>query len=133
MITIEQRPVEATRTPGNGCIWLAETVIDGKRYSARSRRGAALALARVLVAAGIPDQPICVRQAGLRGEMRYRSLHRMAMRTIEESVRTPIGDRQYREFPGRERVGEGEVIAVAVPGGEPENRGSATAADVELM
>ena len=128
---MRQWPDEQTRTPKNACLYQAEVVIDGKRYSARSRRGAPFALARVLVAAGVLDQPVSLTHEGLRGAMTYRSLYRLATRTIEESVRTPIGDRQFREFPEREGVGEGTVIAAAAPGGEPENGGSGTPADVE--
>src|SRR6516225_6546268 len=123
---MRQWPDEQTRTPNNACLYRAEVVIDGKRYSARSRRGAPFALARVLVAAGVLDQPVSLTHEGLRGAMTYRSLHRMATRTIEESVRTPVGDRQFREFPEREGVREGTVIAAAAPGGEPENGGSGT-------
>jgi hypothetical protein len=55
---MRQWPDEQTRTSKNACLYQAEVVIDGKRYSARSRRGAPFALARVLVAAGVLDQPV---------------------------------------------------------------------------
>jgi hypothetical protein len=69
-----------------GSAWLATT--DG--YSARSRTGAAYALARTLVDAGVLDQPVRVAQAGIAGYVTYRSLHRMAALTIAESRTQPI-------------------------------------------
>jgi len=62
---MRQWPDEQTRTPKNACLYQAEVVIDGKRYSAGSRRGAPFALARVLVAAGVLDQPVSLTQEGL--------------------------------------------------------------------
>jgi hypothetical protein len=51
-------PEEATRTPNSACIWVAEATIDGRRYAARSRHGAANELARQLVAARLADRPL---------------------------------------------------------------------------
>ena len=98
-ITMHQSPAESTRTPENNCTYEAEAIIDGRRYFARSRRGAPFALARVLVAAGIPDRPVLVMHKGLRGEMRYRSLHRMAGRTVRESASFSAGVGRYEERP----------------------------------
>ena len=122
-ITMHQSPAEPTRTPENNCTYAAEAIIDGQRYCARSRRGAPFALARVLVAAGMPDQPVQVMHEGLRGYMSYRSLHRMAVRTIEESGRGPVHDVRYRKYPGRENVGDGADFAAAPLGGAPKNGG----------
>jgi hypothetical protein len=55
---MRQRPLENTRTPERSSIFEAECEIDGRRYSARSRHGAPNELARVLVSAGLPDQPV---------------------------------------------------------------------------
>src|SRR6516162_2878763 len=60
MICVRQRVVPRSRTH-TGSLWEASTEIDGKLYSAASRHGAPHALARALVAAGIPDQPVEVR------------------------------------------------------------------------
>ena len=60
VIQIRQRLVPRSRT-STGSLWQAETEIDGKTYSATSRHGAPQALARVLIDAGIPDQPVEVR------------------------------------------------------------------------
>ena len=56
-------------------------------------------LARVLVEAGIVDQPVEVSHAGLRGVMRYRSLHRMAARTMKENGQTPVKVARHEPFP----------------------------------
>jgi len=109
-IAMHQWPDEPTRTPENNCLYEGETVLDGQRYSARSRRGAPFALARVLVAAGIPDQPVQVTHQGLRGHLSYHSLHRMAELTIEESDRVSVRLGRYRERPDFSR-------------GKSENRG----------
>ena len=63
-IVVRVRPLEETRTPNNGCIWLAECEVEGRRFEARSRHGAANALARELVAAGFADRPLEVHAMG---------------------------------------------------------------------
>jgi hypothetical protein len=90
MITIHQHPIEDSRTPGEACKWLATATVDGAPYEARSRYGAPHELARQLVAAGIEDQPVQVITGGLAGQMTYRSLHKMAGRTLEENRTTPL-------------------------------------------
>jgi hypothetical protein len=95
-VIIRQHPLEDC-TPENSCSYLAETEIDGQRYEAKSRRGAAHELARALVAAGIPDQPVRLTHEGLRGEMRYPSLHRMAGQTYVEGRTTILHRARYRE------------------------------------
>jgi hypothetical protein len=62
-----------------------------------SRHGAPNALARELVAAGIPDAPIEIRYEGLAGAMRYRSFHAIAGRTFTEG-QSPLRQVPYREF-----------------------------------
>ena len=108
MIEIRQRIVPRSRTH-TGSLWEASTEIDGMSYSAASRHGAPQALARVLVAAGIPDQPVKVRSEvcifdngaeirteKLRGCIRYRSLHAMAKTTFEEGDR-PLHRARFKE------------------------------------
>jgi hypothetical protein len=97
MITIHQHSLENSRTAENSCTWLAETEIDRQRFEARSRRGAPQELARALVAAGIPDQPVRVEHVGLRGHMAYPSLHRMAGVTYVEGRSTILHRARYRE------------------------------------
>jgi hypothetical protein len=58
--------------------WVAECEAAGVPYTARSRNSAPHELARVLVEAGIPDAPMVVTAKGFRGEIRYRSFHKMA-------------------------------------------------------
>ena len=60
MIHVRQRIVPRSRTH-TGSLREAATEFDGNAYSAASRHGAPQALARALVAAGVPDQPVEVR------------------------------------------------------------------------
>jgi hypothetical protein len=66
-LIMRERPLPETRTPENSCEW-ASAEVGGIAYLARSRRGAAHALARTLVAAGIPDQLVSVEAAGVRAQ-----------------------------------------------------------------
>ena len=59
MVTAQQKtdpilvrlwPLEETRTPNKGCVYVAACEMGGVPYSARSRSGSATELARVLVA-----------------------------------------------------------------------------------
>src|SRR5271166_3266160 len=109
MILIWQRIVPRSRTH-TGSRWEATSEADGHTYSAASRHGAPQALARVLVAAGIADQPVEVRSEVCifdngdeirtdepHGCIRYRSLHAMASWACTE------GDRPLRRIPYRQR------------------------------
>jgi hypothetical protein len=87
VIVVRARPLEETRTPNSGCLWLAECEVDGKHYEARSRHGAANALARQLMAAGIADQPLEVHFDGLPGHLRWGSLEAAANRAYTEGNR----------------------------------------------
>jgi hypothetical protein len=106
-LIMRQRPLPETRTAENSCSYLAETEIDGQHFEARSRRGAPHELARALVAAGVPDQPVSLTHQGLRGEMRYPSLHQMAGVTYVEGRSTILHRARYRED---ERFAEAEPI-----------------------
>src|SRR5262249_46786196 len=75
------------RTPSSGCIWLAECEVGGRRFEARSRHGAANALARKLLTAGIPDRPLEVHFDGLAGSLRWGSITAAAKRTFTEGNR----------------------------------------------
>jgi hypothetical protein len=94
---MHQRPLEDSRTAENSCKWLAWTEIAGQCFEARSRRGAPQELARALVAAGVPDQPVRVEHAELRGHMAYPSLHQMAGVTYVEGRSTILHRARYRE------------------------------------
>ena len=89
-VIVHQRAEEATRTPGKSCYWIAETIIDGRTFTARSRRGAAKELARVLAAAGIPDAPMHVHTHGIRGCLTTSSFHEAAIWTYEEAAATQL-------------------------------------------
>ena len=86
MIQVRLRPLEDTRTPNKACVYEAVCEIAGITYTAHSRYGASYELARVLVAAGIADAPMEVRQIGLKGELTYRSFHAAALWTIAETA-----------------------------------------------
>ena len=90
MILVQQWPEEETRTPEKTCFYVAACEIDGVPYSARSRHGAPNELARVLVAAGIPDAPMAITHRWLRGEMTYGSSHETALWTYEETATRPL-------------------------------------------
>jgi hypothetical protein len=111
MIRIRQTIVPRSRTH-TGSLWEATAEIGGKSYSAVSRHGAPQALARVLIATGIEDQPVevcsevCVFDNGaeirteeLRGCIRYRSLHTMAKTTFAESATVTLRRARYQEQP----------------------------------
>jgi hypothetical protein len=131
VLTVRQRPDEASRTPKNPCAWIAKAEVGGVIYTARSRHGAPNALFRKLVEAGIPDGPAEVSIAGLRGAMRYASFHAAAQVTYTEGATRSVARVRYREYPGAD---EGEETAPAecpktVPGagkdrGEPTLDGS---------
>jgi hypothetical protein len=96
-ITVTTWPDEATRTPNSACIWVAETTVDGRNYTACSRHGASNELARQLVAAGISDRPVVIRYRGVVGTITWRSFHAAAMWTYSE------GDRPLRRVPYKEQ------------------------------
>jgi hypothetical protein len=74
-----------------GSAWLATTEINGRMFDAVSRHGAPNALARVLLAAGVPDHDVEVFDADRdRISLRYRSMHEMAKWTYSESAGKPL-------------------------------------------
>ena len=130
-IEVHQRADETSRTPNKACYWIASAMIDGEQFIARSRYGAVNELARQLVAAGIPDAPMFVYTAGLRGFATIPSFHRAANWTYEESAGVPLHRIPYaRRAAARERARSIGVEApkqgVSGPGGSP------TAADLSV-
>src|SRR5215472_11901898 len=89
-IIVHQRPLEATRTANKSCKWVAEAIVNGRTYTAISRMAPANDIARQLVAAGVPDAPMHVYTAGLKGCMIWQSFHKAAGRTCEESAAKPV-------------------------------------------
>jgi len=117
VIKVLTYPLEETRTPNGVCHWVAETTLqDGRFFFVRSRHGAPNKLARQLVAAGIPDQPMeaCDRRSGLKA-LTYRSFHAAAKWTYTEGAATLLQRVRYQEFHGLP-----ESDAASVPGrGDP--------------
>jgi hypothetical protein len=108
-ITVITWPDEATRTPNSACAWVAETMVEGRVYVARSRHGAPNELARQLLAAGLADRPMVIHYRGRAGTMTWRSFHAAAMWTYSE------GDHPLRRIRHKEqpeglflRSGDGE-------------------------
>lgn len=101
MIQAKQRPDEQRRT-NRGCPWIAECTADGVGYRASSRSGASHALARALVAASIPDQPMSVISQGLRGETRFPSIRVMAGFTMAESATQPVHKVRWSPMPDQD-------------------------------
>lgn len=95
-VTVHQRPVETTRGANTSCRWVAEAIVNGRTYTAISRMAAANDIARALVADGVPDAPMHVYTAGLKGSLTWLSFHGAAERTIEENSSTPVHGRRYR-------------------------------------
>jgi hypothetical protein len=116
VIVIHQRIDLNSRTANSGSAWIAETIVDGMTYSARSRNGAPLSLARKLIAAGVEDQPVRVFSDGTAGYMTYPSLAKMAGRTIAESAKRPVRSEKWSEFSpivGKNRdegVGDDDLV-----------------------
>ena len=78
MIEIFQRPApESEPTKNSEVAWRAVATVNGQVYEATSRHGASCALARVLVGAGVEDQPVQVYDKA-RKALKWRSLHEMA-------------------------------------------------------
>jgi len=90
MLEVRMWPEEHTRTPEKSCYYVAETTIDGVVYRGRSRMSASNELARVLVAAGIPDASMRVEQIGIAGYLIWKSSHRAALWTYQETATIPL-------------------------------------------
>ena len=115
-LTINLRANEASRTPDRPCFYDANTSVDGVTYAARARYGVCNEIARQLVAAGIPDQPVTAIQQPQGWQINYRSLHHMALRTIEEGATTLIRGRTWRDPSDRMAAGGwGKVILSQEP------------------
>jgi hypothetical protein len=118
MIKITEIPLEHTRTPNKSCRWLARCTVGGVDYEASSRRGASTELARVIIAAGVPDQPVEVNDlrptrpiGATYPSTRWRSLHVMAKWTYEESDNRPLRRVPWRPAPDLKRYLVVDVLA----------------------
>ena len=105
-IEMHQTIVPGTRMV-RGSRWPATCSLDRRCYEAVSQSGAPHALARVLVAAGVADQPVrvtCDAISGteirrLPGHVSYPSLHEMAGYTIRESATAPVQRVRWTDPP----------------------------------
>jgi hypothetical protein len=122
MISVLERPLENSWTPERSCLYDAECEVSGQHYSARSRHGAANELARVLVCGGVPDQPVEIRQVGLKGCITYCSLYELAHWTYEESAAMPLRRVRWKPSPD---------FITAVRGRIAQNRGEMPTGVVE--
>jgi hypothetical protein len=98
MLTVTMTPDESARSPNSSCYWIASTTLDdGRRFSARSKHGASNELARTLVSAGVPDQPMQTYEGKMKG-IYYPSFHEAAKWTYEEGNR-PLHRVRWRPRP----------------------------------
>lgn len=99
----------------------ASTIYAGRTFTASSRNGASMKLARLLVAAGCPDQPVEVRWPDGAPRFSARSLHRLAELTITEPDAGALRIVSHREchFP-RMRAALGGVSGAGRPEIPPE-------------
>src|SRR5262249_22154453 len=102
-VTVHERPLEETRTANKSCKWVAETIVNSRTYTATSRMAPANDIARQLVADGVPDAPMHVYTADLKGRMVWRSFYRAAEFTYEEAVTKPVHMVRWRD-PAVERA-----------------------------
>jgi hypothetical protein len=74
-------------------------MIDGQTHTARSRHGAPNEVARQLVAVGLTDRPMVIRNRGSAGTGTYRSFHAAAKWTFAESAHAPLRQVRHQERP----------------------------------
>jgi len=74
---------------------VGRAIVNGRTYTATSRMAPANDISRQLVAVGVPDAPMQVYTAGLKGRLVWRSFHKAAERTIEENAQVPVRSRRY--------------------------------------
>ena len=114
-IVVRVRPLEKTRTPNSGCVWLAECEIDGQRFEAPSRHGAANALARELGTAGFADAPLEIHFDGVAGCLRWGSVASAARRTYTEGNRPLQCIRWIAPHYGVQAIRAGSKHGVVAP------------------
>ena len=102
-VIVHQRTLEVTGTASKSCKWVAEAIVNGRTYTATSRMAPANEIARQLVADGVPDAPMYVYTLGLKGCLVWRSFHKAAGFTIEETATKPVHMVRWRN-PAVERA-----------------------------
>lgn len=101
------------RHTDRGGLWKAECTVDGQHFEATSRSSAPHELARTMLWAGIPDEPMTILTKGLQGQATCASFWAMAKYTYTE------GDallRRVKWKPYRGAVAEGGEMGVNGPG-----------------
>lgn len=73
-------------------------------YRARSYTGASYALARMLVAAGVVDQPMTIVVAGLPGVQTHHSLVELAQWAISEGAAGNIKRTRWEPYTGNQNA-----------------------------
>jgi hypothetical protein len=126
-IQAHQRPLEDTRTKTKTCFYEAVCMVDGVHYTARSRNGVVYELARVLVAAGLPDGPLVMTHEGLKGNQTWRSFHEAALWTLVETEAKPLHRIPYaRAEADRQRLRNRAVSGQKQGGKDATGTGMAT-------
>ena len=110
--------VPGTRAAERGSLWSASCDWSGQTFEARCRSGAAYKLCRLLVAAGIPDQPLQVFNAKGQIDLTFTSIHMAAGRRIVEGNRTPIANVPYAPIFRQNADGDGQDGALAFGGSQ---------------
>lgn len=92
---------------------VASAVVEGHRYEARSRNSGEATLARILVEAGVPDQPWTSYTPTGTPALRGRSIHRLALTSIKEADGESLRVVRYQPHP--------LITAGARPASDPED------------
>jgi hypothetical protein len=100
-IIVHQHPLEETRTPSKSCKWLGEAIVNGRIYAATSRLAPANDIARQLVADGVPDTPMQIYSAGLKGCLTWPSFRLAALFTYEETATKQVRMVRWRDNAAR--------------------------------
>jgi len=100
-IIVHQRPLEDTRTSSKSCKWVGEAIVNGRTYAATSRMAPANDIARQLVADGLPDAPMQVYSAGLKGCLNWPSFRLAALFTYEETATKSVRMVRWRDNAAR--------------------------------
>ena len=106
MIRASSTMVPDSRTPEKGSKWRAEATVNGQTFVGVSRNGATCELARILVAAGLPDDEMELYTAG-KLALTIRSFHRHAQRTYREGPNEPL--HSVRWYPYPDAISRGSV------------------------
>jgi hypothetical protein len=124
-ITVHQRPLVETRTPGKSCKWLGDAIVNGRTDTANSRMAPTNDIARQLVADGVPDAPMHIYTAGMKGCLTWPSFHRAALFAYEETATKPAHVVRWRDpaaetaqITARKAPKQGVNAPATTPGGD---------------